>query len=90
MKSAIPNPPLDAATISANVSTGFQVATKDGKPARMAIVDDDGNIVVAGPDVAWAAWCVCVEVQENFWQGQGHLVVHSSPPGETKSAKKAA
>ncbi|MCQ4297467.1 hypothetical protein NAU58_17965 [Pseudomonas stutzeri] len=95
MKDSVPNPQLQASRISATVSEGFTVTTGDGKPARLAIIDDQGNVIEAGADVAWAAWKVCIEVQENFWEGLGHLVVHSSPPGDLKLAailigKKAA
>lgn len=90
MKNSVPNPQLQAASISATVSTGFSVNTADGKPARLAIIDEAGNIIEAGPDVAWAAWKVCIEVQENFWEGMGHLVVHSGPPAGPELAKKAA
>ncbi len=95
MKDSIPNPPLLASRISATVSTGFNVTTADGRPARLAVVDDAGNVIEAGQDLAWAAWRVCVEVQENFWEGMGHLVVHTSPPGDPRVAeiligKKAA
>lgn len=80
---------LEHARISANVNTGYQVTTADGKPARLAIIDADGNVVEAGPAVAKEAWNVCIAVQKNFWIGQGHLVVHSSPPGQSKPAKAA-
>ncbi|MCE4070147.1 MULTISPECIES: hypothetical protein [Pseudomonas] len=88
MKEAIPKPQLESAVISANVSTGFRPTTKDGKPLRMALVDEAGCIIEIGEDVALAAWRVCIEVQENFWQGQGHLVVHSAPP--TQALPRAA
>lgn len=88
MKAALPNPTLENARLSATVSTGFTATTQDGKPARLAIIDEDGNVIAAGDDVAWAAWRVCVEVQENFWEGMGHLVVHTAPPG--LPAKKQA
>lgn len=81
MKKSVPKPQLQASRLTATVSTGFNAKTIDGKPARLAIVDEQGNVLEAGPDVAWAAWRVCVEVQENFWEGQGHLVVHAGPPG---------
>jgi hypothetical protein len=90
MKVAIPNPILDGATLSATVSTGFKVAGPTGTPARLAIVDEQGNILAVGDDVAWAAWRVCVEVQENFWEGHGHLVVHTAPPGQNQNKKFAA
>ncbi|UVK80730.1 hypothetical protein LOY46_14125 [Pseudomonas sichuanensis] len=90
MKTAVPNPVLLGATLSATVSTGFTARSESGAKARMAIIDDQGNILAAGEDVAWAAWRVCVEVQENFWEGQGHLVVHASPPGRYQDSKKSA
>ncbi|WP_278958533.1 hypothetical protein [Aquipseudomonas alcaligenes] len=95
MKDSVPNPQLQASRISATISTGFNVTTADGKPARLAIVDEEGNVVEVGAEVAWAAWKVCIEAQENYWEGMGHLVVHSSPPGDPELAalligKKAA
>lgn len=95
MKNAVPKQQLQASRISATISTGFNVTTAAGKPARLAIVDEAGNVIEAGADVAWAAWRVCIEAQENYWEGMGHLVVHSSPPGDPELAailigKKAA
>jgi hypothetical protein len=81
---------LQNAKISANVNTGFQVKTADGRNARLAIVDDDGNIIEAGPAVAKEAWNVCIAVQKNFWIGQGHLIVHSSPTGLRPKIENAA
>ncbi|AZC37078.1 hypothetical protein [Pseudomonas chlororaphis] len=90
MKAALPNPIIDGACLKATVSTGFTATGPKGQAARMAIVDEHGNILAVGEDVAWAAWRVCVEVQENFWEGQGHLVVHTSPPCRGHSKKLAA
>ncbi|WP_313731319.1 hypothetical protein [Pseudomonas sp.] len=90
MKTIVPNPKLAGAKLSATVSTGFTAKSESGAPAQMAIIDEHGNILAAGKDVAWAAWRVCVEVQENFWEGQGHLVVHTSPPGLPIVDKKSA
>lgn len=81
---------LEQARISANVNTGYQVTTADGRPARLAIIDADGNVIEAGPAVAREAWNVCIAVQKNFWIGQGHLVVHSSPPSWQQGQKDAA
>lgn len=80
---------LEHARISANINTGYQLTTADGRPARMAIIDEDGNVIESGPAVAKEAWNVCIAVQKNFWIGQGHYVVHSSPPGQRKPAKAA-
>lgn len=80
---------LEQARISANVNTGYQLTTADGRPARLAIIDEEGNVIAAGEAVAKEAWNVCIAVQKNFWIGQGHFVVHSSPPGH-RSANMAA
>ncbi len=85
---------LENGRISANVTSGYQITTADGRPARLAIIDDQGNVVESGDAVAREAWNVCIAVIKNFKIGQGHIVVHSSPPGLTKSldasAKKGA
>jgi len=72
---------LENGCISANVSTGYSFTTADGRPARLAIIDDQGNVVEAGESVAQEAWNVCIAVIKNFKIGQGHIVVHSTPPG---------
>jgi len=80
---------LEQARISANINTGYQVTTADGRAARLAIIDADGNVIEAGPAVAREAWNVCIAVQKNFWIGQGHLVIHSSPPGQRIASEAA-
>ncbi|MFO6248968.1 hypothetical protein, partial [Pseudomonas aeruginosa] len=82
MSEMYPNPEMPNAIISANSSSGFVATTRDGKPLRMALVDEEGNIIEAGDPVRWAAWRVCTETLENLWQCEGWLVVHSSPPGD--------
>lgn len=67
--------------VSANVTTGYKLTTSDGRPARLAIIDDDGNVVEAGEEVAKEVWNVAIAVMKNFRIGKGHIVVHSSPPG---------
>lgn len=69
MKDSVPNPQLQASRISATISTGFNVTTADGKPARLAIVDEEGNVVEVGAAVAWAAWRGCASRhKENYWK----------------------
>ena len=75
---------LELGRISANVSSGYQFSTADGRPARLAIIDDQGNVVEAGDAVAREAWNVCIAVMKNFKIGQGHIVVHSAPPGSAQ------
>jgi len=76
---------LELGRISANISSGYEFSTADGRPARLAIIDDNGNVIEAGDAVAREAWNVCIAVMKNFKIGQGHIVVHSAPPGSTQS-----
>ncbi|WP_083218001.1 hypothetical protein [Pseudomonas sp. 37 R 15] len=80
---------LENGCISANVTSGYQLTTADGRPARLAIIDDQGNIVESGDTVAREAWNVCITVIKNFKIGQGHIVVHRSPPGLDLSKPKS-
>ena len=75
---------LENGRISATVTSGYQFTTTDGRPARLAIIDDQGNVVESGEAVAREAWNVCIAVIKNFKIGQGHIVVHSAPPGLAK------
>jgi hypothetical protein len=64
--------------ISAVAHEGLSVSI-DGKPARLAIIDDAGNIVAAGPDVAREAEAVSINIYREMWQARGHLRVMSKP-----------
>ena len=66
--------------ITAVTHEGLRV-TVDGKPARLAIVTDDGTVVAAGDQVAREAEATAVNCYRNFLQGQGHLRVRSRPIG---------
>lgn len=72
--------PLQHARISGVIYEGFRCEDTHGRPLKLALVDDTGNIVEAGPAVEEAAWDVCIQVQENFWRGEGHLRVLKEPP----------
>lgn len=45
----------------------------DGKRGRLAIVDDDGKVVAAGPEVAREAEAVALNNYRNTLKGQGYL-----------------
>ncbi|MFD1691584.1 hypothetical protein ACFSHR_08595 [Azotobacter chroococcum] len=81
---------LEHGCISANVTSGYQLATADGRPARLAIIDEQGNVVEAGDAVAREAWNVCIAVIKNFKIGMGHIVVHSEPPGMAREQGEPA
>lgn len=47
MKEVLPNPTLEACQIQATVSNGFVVKTREGAPARLALIDEHGNVIEA-------------------------------------------
>lgn len=72
---------LENVQISGVSHEGLKVTLKDGRPARLAVIDEQGNIVEAGQTVAKEVWNVTLAVYKNFLIGQGHLRVFSSAPG---------
>jgi hypothetical protein len=66
--------------ISAVAHEGLTV-TVNGKPARLAVVLEDGTVVAAGRDVAREAQSVAVNLHREFLKGNGHLRVLSAPLG---------
>jgi hypothetical protein len=71
-----PTGAVPGVVISAVAHEGLTV-TVDGKPARLAIVLDDGTVVAAGTDVAREAQAVAVNLYRGFLKGNGHLRVLS-------------
>ena len=77
----IGNQPTGAITgvvISAVSHEGLTV-TFNGRPARLAILDDDGRIIAQGNQVAREAEAVSLNCYRNFLKGQGFLRVNSEP-----------
>lgn len=75
----IANPqPLQGVVISAVSHEGLSV-TVDGRPARLAIVTDDGKVVAAGNEVAKEAEAVAVNSYRQTLQGKGFMRVLSKP-----------
>ena len=72
---------LAHSTISGVVHEGLTVQLKDGKVGRLAVIDDDGNVIEAGESVAREAFNVTLGVYKNFLKGMGHLRVLSGPAG---------
>ena len=73
-----PTNTLPGVVISAVSHEGLSV-TYNGKPARLAILDDDGHIVAQGNQVAKEAEAVSLNCYRNFLKGQGFLRVNSEP-----------
>lgn len=64
--------------ISAVSHEGLSV-TVNGKPARLAIVTDDGQVIAMGDQVAREAEAVAVNSYRSLLKGTGHLRVLSRP-----------
>lgn len=73
-----PTGTITGAQISSVIWQGLAV-TVDGKPARLAIVTDDGQIYAAGAQVAAEAEAVAINAYRNFLKAEGHLKVLSKP-----------
>ncbi len=76
---------LDSATISAVFHQGLTVTLPNGKKARLAIIDEAGTVIDDSPTVAKEAWNVAMTCFKNFWIGQGHLRVSTTPTGLKKT-----
>lgn len=73
-----PTGAIERVVISATAHEGLTV-TVDGRPARLAIVTEDGQVIAAGPQVAREAEAVAVNSYRGMLQGSGHLRVLSKP-----------
>ena len=69
---------IPGAIISAVAYEGLSV-TVDGRPARLAIINEHGEIVACGPEVAREAGAVARNSLQNLWQGKGWLRELSQP-----------
>lgn len=70
-----PTGTIDGVVITAVIHEGLTVQA-NGKPARLAIIDEDGKVLAAGPDVAREAEAVAINCYRNFLKGNGHLRVY--------------
>jgi hypothetical protein len=69
---------IEGIFITATAHQGL-IVTANGKSARLAIIDDNDNVLAAGADVAIEAEAVAVNSYRNFLKAEGHLVVMSAP-----------
>lgn len=79
---------LTTATISGSAFHGYELRTADGKPATLAVVDENGRIVESGPQVAEEAWVVAVLAYQRFLEGEGRLRVVSAPGRLQRKSKE--
>ncbi|WP_137860763.1 hypothetical protein [Variovorax sp. 3P27G3] len=73
-----PTGAIEGVVISAVSHEGL-VVTVNGKPAKLAIVTDDGQVIASGADVAREAEAVAVNCYRGFLKGKGFLRVLSKP-----------
>ena len=69
---------INDVVISAQSHTGLKV-TVHGKPALLAIVTANGEVIAVGDLVAKEAEAVAINAYRNFLAGKGHLKVYSRP-----------
>ena len=81
---------LQHTQLTGTIHSGITATTLDGKPARLAIIDDDGNILDAGLPVAREVWHLVIGVHLNMLRATGHIVMHSTPPEITVRQAEAA
>lgn len=78
-----PTGAIGGVIISAVSHEGLTV-TVDGKPARLAVVTEDGQVIAVGAEVAREAAAVAVNNYRGFLKGKGFLRVLSAPISQTR------
>lgn len=76
---------LENATINAVIYQGLSVTLPDGGKARLAVIDEAGNIIDDSPLVAREAFNVSMQCFKNFMIGHGHMRVSTEPSGLKKT-----
>ena len=84
-----PTGTLPGIIISAVSHEGLTV-TIDGKPGRLAVLDESGQVVAEGEQVADEARAVSVNNYRDFLQCKGYLRTRSAPIEATLQTKKPA
>ena len=73
-----PTGALPGVVISSVISEGLTVRA-NGKPARLAVIDDEGHVLASGDQVAREAEAVAINAYRNFLEGEMRLQVSSKP-----------
>ena len=81
---------IPQAIISTVAHEGLRITTRDGQPARLAILDANGAIIAEGEDVAAEVRAVSVNGYRAFLKGQGHLRVFNVAEAENQDLTKKA
>ncbi|HDR9148120.1 hypothetical protein [Burkholderia vietnamiensis] len=75
-----------AAEISSIISAvsfqGLSIETPEGNPATLAVLDQNGKVVDAGPAVSRAVWEIAIKSYRNFLCAQGFMRVRTVSPDQ--------
>lgn len=71
-----------SSTISAVSFQGLSIETPDGNPATLAVLDQNGKVIDAGPAVSRAVWEIAIRSYRNFLCAQGFLRVRTVSPDQ--------
>jgi hypothetical protein len=74
-------PVLKHSVVSARSWERYTITTDEGKPATLAILDERGQVLDAGPQVAQEIWDLAIIAYRQYLRGEGYLRVTSSPEG---------
>jgi len=75
--------------IGAVVFESLSATDAAGNPATFAVIDQQGQVILAGPEVARAAWRFSVDAYRNHLKGLGHLRVLECPDVAIEAAERA-
>jgi len=73
----LPTGTLQHAKLSGVCFEPLKAQTTDGRPARLAIIDEDGKVIESGDAVSSEVWNLVRGVWRNYLQGKGHIRVIS-------------
>jgi hypothetical protein len=74
-----------APIIAASAIEGLIVTLPDGRPARLAVIDESGGVITSDAGITRQAFDASCRAYRNFLQGLGHIRVVSDSAGTTDS-----
>ena len=72
--------------LSAVVHEGIRIDHPEGKICRIAIIDENGQVVAGGEDVTKAVFDVAIGAFQNLLKARGHLRTYSKPINASAAA----
>ncbi|MFP4891265.1 hypothetical protein [Paraburkholderia sp. EG304] len=74
-------PVLKHSIVTALMWERYTIQAADGRPATLAIIDEDGAVLDAGPEVAQEIWDLAILAYRQYLVGEGVLRIYSTPEG---------